>query len=66
MKFGYVVELDATNMFKVSKCLECLITRYGTTCSLLNEWGCNLQNALEVLCLTFPTEFEVFLKKLKF
>ena len=58
MKFGYAVELDATNMS--IKCLKCLVKRYSTTHFFLDGLSCNLQDILEVLCLTFPQDLKQF------
>ena len=48
------------NVYKVSKCLTGLIKRYGTTHFLLDGLSCNLQDTLEVLCLTFPQNLKEF------
>ena len=61
MKFGYVVELDTTNMsMKISKCLTGFIKSYSTTHFLMNEMSCNLQDTLGVLCLTFLQNLKEF------
>ena len=67
MKFGYVVEVIITNMYKkLPKQTTGFIKSYGTTHFPIVQMSCNLQNVLEVVWLTFPQNFEAILKKLNF